>query len=58
MDRYEHDAEFVNYAVVVTLDYIECTEDVYDITLKTYNKLEVTKWLGSYLEANMKTNKL
>jgi hypothetical protein len=43
MDRYEHDAEFVNYAVAVTLDYVDCTEDVYDITLKTYNKLEAAK---------------
>lgn len=41
MDRYDHDAEFVNYAVAVTLDYVDCTEDVYDLTLKTYNKLEV-----------------
>lgn len=43
MDRYENDAEFVNYAVAVTLDYVDCTEDVYDITLKTYNKLEAAK---------------
>ncbi|SUY47662.1 Subtilase family [Clostridium putrefaciens] len=41
MDRYGHDAEFVNYAVAVTMDYIDSTEDVYDLTLKTYNKLEV-----------------
>ncbi len=41
MDRYGHDAEFVNYAVAVTMDYVKCTEDVYDLTLRTYSKLEV-----------------
>lgn len=41
MERYNHKSEFVNYAVVVTLNYVECKEDVYNLTLKAYNKLEV-----------------
>lgn len=41
MERYNHSADFVNYAVAVTMNYIDCKEDVYDLTLKQYNKLEV-----------------
>lgn len=41
MERYSHDSEFVNYAVAVTMNYLDCKEDVYDLTLRTYNKLEV-----------------
>lgn len=41
MDRYSHRSEFVNYAVAVTLNYVDCKEDVYDLTIKAYNRLEV-----------------
>lgn len=43
MDRYNCNMDFVNYAVAVTIDYVDCKEDVYDLTLKSYNKLEVSK---------------
>lgn len=41
MERYNHSADFVNYAVAVTMTYVNCKEDVYDLTLRQYNKLEV-----------------
>lgn len=41
MERYNNSFEFVNYAVAVTMNYVDCKEDVYDLTLKAYDKLEV-----------------
>lgn len=43
MERYNSNVNFVNYAVVATMNYIGCEEDVYSLTLKSYNKLEVTR---------------
>ena len=43
MDRYGNDTEFVNYAVAVTINYINSTDDVYELTLREYNKLEVAE---------------
>lgn len=42
MERFNSNVDFVYYAVAVTLKYINCEEDVYDITLKSYNRLEPT----------------
>ncbi len=42
MDRGKTTGDYINYAVVVTLEYENCEEDVYDLTLKEYNKLEVS----------------
>lgn len=42
MERYSS-FNFVNYSIVVTIHYLECEDDVYDLTLKEYNKLEVSK---------------
>jgi len=43
MNRLGSDDDFVNYAAVVTLDYVNCDKDVYDLTTKFYNKLEVAR---------------
>ena len=43
MDRGKSIDNYVRYAVVATLDYNDCEEDAYDLTLKQYNKLEISE---------------
>ena len=43
MDRGKGTDNYVKYAVVATLDYEDCKEDVYDLTLREYNKLEISE---------------
>lgn len=43
MDRGKGTSDFVRYAVVVTLEYEDCKEDVYDLTLREFNKLEISQ---------------
>lgn len=43
MDRGKGIDNYVRYAVVATLDYNDCEEDAYDLTLKQYNKLEISE---------------
>ena len=43
MDRGKEINDYVKYAVVASLDYEDCKEDVYDLTLREYNKLEISE---------------
>lgn len=41
MERY-NSFDYINYSIVVTIHYLKCDEDMYELTLKKYNKLEVS----------------
>ncbi|MBZ6007283.1 S8 family peptidase [Paraclostridium bifermentans] len=46
MSRHSCESEFVNFAVTVTINYLDIEkkqvkEDIYDLTLKSYNKLDI-----------------
>ena len=43
MNRGKSTNDYVRYAVIATLDYEDCQEDVYELTLKEYNKLEISQ---------------
>jgi len=43
MDRFDSDVDNIEYTVIATIEYLKCEEDINQLTLEQYNKLEAAQ---------------